>query len=56
MLWLMTGTQTGEILEPTRLIIDLLHALCTVPQAMHSRLLSGRLSLQLPLCRHCDAV
>ena len=32
MLWSMTGTQTGEVLEPTQLIIDLLHALCTVPR------------------------
>ncbi len=32
MLWLMTGTQTGEVLEPTQLIIDLLQALCTVPR------------------------
>ena len=29
MLWSMTGTQTGETLEPTQMIIDLLQALCT---------------------------
>ena len=32
MLWLMTGTPTGEMLKPTQLIIALLQALCTLPR------------------------
>ena len=49
MLWWTTGTQTGTPLDHIQRIIDLLHA-------DHSRSLSCGLSLQLPLCRHCDAV